>query len=150
MDIEKVHDLIERAEKSSFNRISLEMQDFKLCLERNYGAQPVSEIQQLVSVKGADIQTEKTAADSAEENDDDVITTPISGVFYVAKEPGAEPFVTEGGKVKKGQTVCIIEAMKMMNEISAPKDGVIEHVLLDDAQPVTVNDVLFRYAKDNA
>lgn len=153
MDIEKVYDLIERAEKSSFDKISIEMEDFKLCLERNCGTQIVREIQQSVMPpsQSTDAQTEQqaTAAQPAEETGGDVITAPISGVFYVAKEPGAEPFAKVGDKVKKGQTVCIIEAMKMMNEIIAPKDGVIAHVLFEDAQPITANDILFRYAKDS-
>jgi acetyl-CoA carboxylase biotin carboxyl carrier protein len=80
---------------------------------------------------------------------DDLLIAPISGVFYVAKEPGAVPFVKEGQHVRKGETVCIIEAMKMMNEICAPKSGVIERILVADSDAITVGDTLFVYAKEN-
>lgn len=151
MDIDKIYDLIEKAEKSSFDKIEIQIQDLKLCLERNcaHAGQVIREIQAAPKT-----QIIQESADTPEEetpsiNSDDVITAPISGVFYVAKEPGAEPFVKEGRRVEKGETVCIIEAMKMMNEISAPKSGIIKRVLLSDAQPVSVNDALFIYAKED-
>jgi acetyl-CoA carboxylase biotin carboxyl carrier protein len=81
-------------------------------------------------------------------DDQDIVFAPISGVFYVAKEPGATPFVSEGQHVNKGDTLCIIEAMKMMNEICAPKSGVIENVLKEDGQAIKAKDPLFRYAKE--
>ena len=79
---------------------------------------------------------------------DDFILAPISGVFYSAKAPGEPPFVKEGDVVKKGQTVCIIEAMKTMNEIVAPKMGTIESVLLSDEESVSADQPLFKYAEE--
>jgi len=72
------------------------------------------------------------------------IKSPMVGTFYKAPEPGAEPYAKVGTRVSSGQTVCIIEAMKIMNEIEAEVTGVIREVCVDDAQPVEYGQVLFR------
>jgi acetyl-CoA carboxylase biotin carboxyl carrier protein len=72
------------------------------------------------------------------------IKSPMVGTFYAAPEPGAEPYVKVGSRVAPGQTVCIIEAMKIMNEIEAEFGGVIREANVDDAQPVEFGQVLFR------
>ena len=72
------------------------------------------------------------------------IKSPMVGTFYKAPEPGAEPYVKVGSRVTAGQTVCIIEAMKIMNEIEAEVTGVVREVLVDDTQPVEFGTVLFR------
>ena len=72
------------------------------------------------------------------------IKSPMVGTFYKAPEPGADPYVKVGSRVTIGQTVCIIEAMKIMNEIEAEISGVVREVLVDDAQPVEFGQVLYR------
>jgi len=72
------------------------------------------------------------------------IKSPMVGTFYKSPEPGAEPYVKVGTRVTTGQTVCIIEAMKIMNEIEAEIAGVVREVMVDDAQPVEFGQVLFR------
>ena len=72
------------------------------------------------------------------------IKSPMVGTFYRAPEPGAEPYVKVGTRVTQGQTVCIIEAMKIMNEIEAEVTGVVREVLVEDMQPVEFGTVLFR------
>jgi acetyl-CoA carboxylase biotin carboxyl carrier protein len=72
------------------------------------------------------------------------IKSPMVGTFYKAPESGAEPYVKVGGRVTPGQTVCIIEAMKIMNEIEAEISGVVREVCVDDTQPVEFGQVLFR------
>lgn len=72
------------------------------------------------------------------------IDAPLVGTFYAASAPDAAPFVQSGDQVKKGQTVCILEAMKMINEIPAPCDCVIEEVLVQDQALVGYGDPLFR------
>ena len=66
------------------------------------------------------------------------------GTFYKAPEPGAEPYIKVGNRVTAGQTVCIIEAMKIMNEIEAEITGVVREINLEDSQPVEFGQVLFR------
>ena len=72
------------------------------------------------------------------------VQSPMVGTFYKSPEPGADPYVKVGMRVTAGQTVCIIEAMKIMNEIEAELAGVVREVLVDDAQPVEFGQVLFR------
>jgi acetyl-CoA carboxylase biotin carboxyl carrier protein len=72
------------------------------------------------------------------------IKSPMVGTWYKAPEPGAAPYVKVGSRVTSGQTVCIIEAMKIMNEIEAEITGVIREVCVEDAQPVEFGQVLFR------
>jgi acetyl-CoA carboxylase biotin carboxyl carrier protein len=72
------------------------------------------------------------------------IKSPMVGTYYKSPEPGADPYVKVGSRVAPGQTVCIIEAMKIMNEIEAEFGGLIREVLADDAQPVEFGQVLFR------
>ncbi len=71
------------------------------------------------------------------------IKSPMVGTFYTSPEPGAAPFVDAGARVTKGQTVCIIEAMKLMNEIESEIDGVIVKRMVENAQPVEFGQVLF-------
>ena len=72
------------------------------------------------------------------------IKSPMVGTFYKAPEPGAEPYVKVGSRVAAGQTVCIIEAMKIMNEIEAEISGVVREISVEDTQPVEFGTVLFR------
>jgi acetyl-CoA carboxylase biotin carboxyl carrier protein len=72
------------------------------------------------------------------------IKSPMVGTFYRSPEPGAEPYVKVGTRITGGQTVCIIEAMKIMNEIEAEITGVVREVSVDDTQPVEFGQVLFR------
>ena len=71
------------------------------------------------------------------------IKSPMVGTYYAASAPGAAPYVTVGASVKKGQTLCIIEAMKLLNEIEAECEGVVKQILVDNAEPVEYGQVLF-------
>jgi Biotin carboxyl carrier protein len=139
MDVEKIFSLIDKAESSSFDRIEIQIQDVRLCLERNRFQAPAAE---------AAMAAGETAAAAQETDTDGILFAPISGVFYAAREPGAEPYVREGQRVHRGEPVCVVEAMKMMNEICAPRSGVIERVYAQNAQPVTEGDALFLFAKE--
>ena len=73
------------------------------------------------------------------------VRSPFVGTYYGASSPGAEDFVQVGKRVKKGQTLCIIEAMKLMNEIEAEREGVIVEILVRNEEPVEYDQVLFRF-----
>lgn len=135
MDIETIFSMIERAEKSSFNKLVIETDEIKLCLERT------------VETAAPAVTKKETTHTESEYSADDFVIAPISGVFYSAKEPGAEPFVKSGSKVNKGDVLCIIEAMKTMNEIMAPRSGVIERVLKEDAEAISAKEALFKYSR---
>ena len=72
------------------------------------------------------------------------ITAPLVGVYYASAEPGARPFVEQGDRVEKGDVLCIIEAMKLMNEITAERSGVVEQVCCGNGQMVEFGQTLFR------
>ena len=81
---------------------------------------------------------------AAPEPDAHVVTSPFVGTFYRSPTPDSDPYVTEGQRVEKGQVLCIVEAMKLMNEIEADKAGVIAGVLVQNGQPVEFGQALFR------
>ena len=88
--------------------------------------------------------TAPAAQPEEEEEDDSLIVSPIVGVFYAAPAPDAPPFVKVGDHLKKGQTVCILEAMKLMNEIPCEFDCEIEAILVSNEQKVEYGQPLFR------
>ena len=85
-----------------------------------------------------------TAEESVPETGTKIVVSPLVGTFYAAPSEDAEPFVKVGDIVKKGQTLAIVEAMKLMNEIESDYDGVIEEILVENGQPVEFNQPLFR------
>ncbi len=84
-----------------------------------------------------------TASDVKEEQSLQQIVSPMVGTFYLASGPGADAFVKTGQQVEVGQTVCVIEAMKLMNEIESDKQGIVRKVLVEDSQPVEFGQPLF-------
>lgn len=78
----------------------------------------------------------------SEDNNMIEVTSPMVGTFYAAPSPDAPPYVQVGDRVEAGQTLCIVEAMKLMNEIKAETDGVIADILVDNAQPVEYGQVM--------
>ena len=84
------------------------------------------------------------AATAAAEPDHHLVTSPFVGTFYRSPGPDADPYVSEGQRVEKGQVLCIVEAMKLMNEIEADKSGVIAEILVQNAQPVEYGQALFK------
>ena len=89
------------------------------------------------------VSQNKAVLKSSDDSDGIRIKSPIIGTAYLAAEPGARKFVEVGDKVKKGQTLCIIEAMKIMNEIESEYDGVITEIKTGNGNPVEYNQVLF-------
>ena len=139
MDLDAIIRLMERAEQSAFTQIEVQQGDLRILLERGavVCAEPSAELPQ--PQQSAAIQPEGK----------DAVRSPISGVFYLAKEPGAEPFVQVGSKVKKGDTLCIIEAMKTMNDIRAPRSGIITAILAADGATLAAGDALFLLSEGN-
>jgi len=95
------------------------------------------------SLKGVDIKTEDSnVKEEIDLSDKIVVKSPIVGTAYLASEPGAKPFVSVGKKIKKGDTVMIIEAMKTMNHVPSSLDGVVKKICVEDGQPVEYDQVL--------
>lgn len=99
------------------------------------------------SVSGAPVSVAQPAAaavETVETGDSLSVNSPMVGLFYAAPAENAEPYVALGDRVKKGQTLCIVEAMKLMNEITAESDGVIEKICVANGQMVEYGTELFR------
>jgi len=92
--------------------------------------------------------TEDTAAEADRDSGLVPIASPMVGTFYLASSPGAEPYVRQGDHVSRGQVVCIIEAMKLMNEIESEIGGTVVRVLVENAQPVEFGQKLFLIQPD--
>lgn len=138
MDIQEIYALMERFDASALSRMKLETGEVKLTLEK-VSLIPGQSMENHALVSGSQGQAEKNR-----ETQDNLIEVkaPFVGTFYQAPSPEENPFVTPGQSVKKGEVIGIIEAMKMMNEIVAPQDGVIAAILVEDGSLVEYNQVL--------
>ena len=137
MDLKKIEKLVEIVEKSSMLEFSIQEGDLKIRMSRRGSADTPGE-------RVMPVRTEPPAEETVEEN---YIISPIVGTFYSAPSPDAKPFVKVGDVVKAGQTVCILEAMKLMNEIESDYDCEIEAVLVSNEQKVEYGQPLFKVKK---
>ena len=135
---QEIKELISCFEGSSLQSMKLATQEFTIEMSRGAGAAPaVPQAPAAVAVPAA------ASAPAREEGD--AVKAPLVGTFYAAPAPDQAPFVAVGDRVKKGQTVCLIEAMKMMSEVPAPCDCVIEEILKADGELVAFGEALLRY-----
>lgn len=133
MTNQEIYDLMARFDGSGLQRLKLSWGDFKIELEK---AAPV--------VTAVPVPTAPAAAPGKAE-EAPVISAPLVGTFYAAPAPEQPPFVQAGDRVEKGQTVCLIEAMKTMIEVPAPCDCVIEEVLKASGELAAFGEALMRY-----
>ena len=145
-DIDALKELIQLLESSSVSSLKIKKGDVTYEVSR-LGMPPVGFAAPLPAPAASTPSTPSTpsaaGAASAASNLID-IKSPMVGTFYRAPEPGADPYVKAGSRVAPGQTLCIIEAMKIMNEIESEVSGRVREVLIEDAQPVEFGQVLFR------
>ena len=134
----EIYDLIARFDHSSLQTLRLSKQDFSIELSRSSAQSPAPS-----APPAAQSPVPAPAAPAQEEYD--AVTSPLVGAFYLAPAPDQPPYVQVGDRVKKGQTLCLIEAMKMMSEIPAPCDCIIQAVLKEDGELVAFGDALVRY-----
>ena len=137
MTNQEIFDLMDRFQRSSLRAMKLSCQDFSIELEQGAAAAPAAAAPAAVPAP--------PAAAPAPQAEGPVISAPLVGTYYAAPAPGQPPFVAAGDRVKKGQTVCLIEAMKMMSEVPAPCDCVIEEVLKANGELAAFGEALFRY-----
>ena len=137
MKLTDIQKIIKDFEGSNLTELSIEFEEAKIKLSKN-GA--VSYVPQTVSQILAPIEKELPIATEKSKN---TISSPLVGTYYSASSPTSKPFVETGKQVKKGDVLCLIEAMKIMNEITASKDGVITKVHALNGQVVGMEDPLF-------
>ena len=143
MELSEILTLLERFDASTATSLKLELGDLRLKLEKGNAAPAAAGTAAAVQA-AAPVQAPAAAPAPAEPEGVEV-KAPLVGTFYAAPAPGAEPFVKVGDAVKRGQTVCLLEAMKMMSEVKAPCDCVIEAILPQDGALVSYGDALVRY-----
>lgn len=151
MNVKEIKTLVGIMEGSSLTALEIQIPELKVRLERT-PANTVELVRQpsvaasVVAVPAAPAQpaAETQAALKQETASYREIKAPMVGVFYAASAPEAEPYVAVGSQVKKGQVVCIIEAMKLMNEIAAEEDGRIVEVCVKNGQIVEYGQTLFK------
>ncbi len=146
MDIRKVKKLIELLEESGIAEIEIHEGEESVRISRNAVAAAVAPAPVAAApIAAAPVAAAPVAeaAPAEEVIEGHVLTSPMVGSFYRAPSPGAASFVDIGSKVNVGDTLCIIEAMKLLNQIEADKAGTIKAILVENGQPVEYNQPLF-------
>ncbi len=150
MDISEIRKLIRLVQQSDVTEIEVTEGESTVRISRQgavatVAAAPVA-VQQAAAPAPATAPAPAAtpAAPQADDtNDEHVVTSPMVGTFYAAASPDDDPFVTVGSQVKKGDVLCIIEAMKLMNEIEAEYDGIVEKILVKNAEPLEYGQPIF-------
>ena len=152
MDLRKIKKLMELLEESGIAEIEVKEGEESIKLSRNISSTTNMQVPQIIQQP---IQTNQTpanqqasdavanAVDNLKKEKRNTVNSPMVGTFYASASPESKPFVTIGQSVKKGDTLCILEAMKMMNQVQAESDGKIVEILVDNAEPVEFDQPLF-------
>ena len=153
MDIRKVKKLIEMLEESQLNEIEIKEGEESVKLvkaisvpvqEQIVTSNVVAPAPQPEAVKdNLSVESDISESAKAETISGKTIDSPMVGTFYAAPNPGAKDFVSVGDKISEGDVLCIIEAMKMMNEVKADSSGTIKQILIENAEPVEFGQPLF-------
>tara|TARA_B100000427_G_scaffold19990_2_gene15248 strand:+ start:1148 stop:1591 length:444 start_codon:yes stop_codon:yes gene_type:complete len=144
MDIRKVKKLIEMLEASDLEELEItEGEESVKLVKRSAQINSSSEVQQQITTPKIDGNKEQIISEVPEEVLGEQITSPMVGTFYTSSSPGAEAFVKIGDQVNEGDVVCIVEAMKMMNEIKSDFSGTVSKILVENSDPVEFGQPLF-------
>jgi acetyl-CoA carboxylase biotin carboxyl carrier protein len=149
MDIRKVKKLIELLEESGISELEISEGEESVRISRHPrgGMQVTNQAAPLMQAAPVAPAAPAIAATSAGEraprNDEHTVTSPMVGTYYSSASPGAKPFVEIGSEIKVGQILCIIEAMKMMNQIESDKEGRVTAMLAKNGEPVEFGQPLF-------
>ena len=158
LDHDDLNRLIDKISKSDFQEFSLEGEDFKLEIKRNLAVTPqVSQVNALPqeNIDQSLVQANNEALSALQlqtpppmpppgRSDLTEITSPMVGTFYRASAPGEDSFVEIGSSISAGQTICILEAMKLMNEIESEYNAEVVEILVENGTPVEFGQVLMR------
>lgn len=142
MDVRKIKTLIELLNSSDIAEIEIKEGEESVRISRYSSAAPAA-VAAPVAAAPVTIAATTEAAPAAQAPKGDTIDSPMVGTFYKAASPTAKPFVEVGQTVSVGDTLCIVEAMKMLNQIESEKSGKIVEILVDNEQPVEFGQPLF-------
>lgn len=140
MEHDEIKRLIELLQDTDITELQIEREGSKLKIKRE---KFLTSFEAVPSVTQPSTTQPEEAAKVPAEDHHATITSPIVGIFHRAPSPEAPPFVEVGSYVRKGQVLCIVEAMKLMNEIESDTDGTVARILIENGQPVEYGEVLF-------
>ena len=143
---DKVKEIIDILENSNVNEIEVTFWGRKVRVVKNASGIVANHTQPEVlhsNVVDSSNKDESVSKHEEDSTDGEKVLSPMPGVFYSAQSPDKHPFVNEGDRVVKGQVLCIIESMKIMNEIECEQDGIIKKILVKNSDPVEFNQPLF-------
>ncbi|PCI70213.1 MAG: acetyl-CoA carboxylase, biotin carboxyl carrier protein [Piscirickettsiaceae bacterium] len=143
MDIRKVKKLIELIQESDIAEIEIHEGEESVRINRYSSTQPVTVAQTPIAAAIPATTQAAAVSEQAPEPVGDVIKSPMVGTYYASPAPDAGPFIKAGQSVQKGDTLCIIEAMKILNQIEAENSGVIQSILVENGQAVEFDQPLF-------
>ena len=143
MDIRKVKKIIELIEQSDISEIEIKEGEESVRIIRGYGRQPIVSYAPPPAPANFDHAVQQQTDTAAPVKTDNLVTSPMVGTFYRASSPTAKPFVEVGQEIMVGDVICIVEAMKMMNQIEADKAGIITAIHVENGEPVEFDQPLF-------
>lgn len=150
MDFEQIKELINMVNNSELRELQLSLNGTSISMSKNDGAlKPVKIVEKDPEKNDIEehdnrfIREEKQEIHNVEAKSGNIIKSPIVGTFYASAKPSSPALKSKGDKVKKGEVVCIIEAMKIMNEITSDYDGTIEEIFVENEQVVEFGQPLF-------
>ena len=148
MDLRKLKTLIDLVSESGVAELEITEGEDRVRIVNRNGAAPVQVHQPVTVAQPMPVpvpapEVAPAPAPTAPQQTGTPLTSPMVGTFYRAPSPGADPFVKVGDTVKKGQVVCIIEALKLLNEVEADMDGTVKEVCVENGQPVEFGQSLF-------
>ena len=150
MDLKLIKNIINLISESDVDEVSIEEGDFKIKVKKTgtveqvtYHTPMAAPLAPQTAAPLAAPQPNQAAIPAAPAATGETVKSPIVGTFYKSPSPDSDPFVKVGDQISKGQTLCIIEAMKIMNEIEAEFSGVLKEMLVDDGTPVEYDQPLF-------
>lgn len=143
MEYEKIKQLMDDMGNSKLSSIDIDFPDgTKISMKKNENAEAAIKT---VVVENKEVKTEESELTKlSDENTGNIVKSPMVGTFYIKPNPSAEPYVEVGKRVKKGDVLCIVEAMKLMNEIESEFDGEVAEILVKDGEAVEYAKPLFR------
>ncbi|WP_058485889.1 acetyl-CoA carboxylase biotin carboxyl carrier protein [Defluviitalea phaphyphila] len=148
MDYKAIEQLIKAMNETNLTHLEIEEDNLKIKMKKEKEVVSVANIEPKIAYKeeGKEVSSidEIDNTSAFEEKEGTIIYSPIVGTFYSAPAPDAPPFVSIGDRVKKGDTLCIIEAMKLMNEIESEVDGEVVEIFVKNEEMVEYNQPLFR------
>ncbi|MHC5252453.1 acetyl-CoA carboxylase biotin carboxyl carrier protein [Listeria kieliensis] len=159
LSFDEIKQLIQLIDESNLDELKLEVDDTKIHLQKNSGAVtvipqkqspvavPAVEAASQVTETAAAAPVQTSAAESTSEADLEVITSPMVGTFYAAGSPDDAPYVQVGSKVSASTVVCVVEAMKLFNDITADVNGEIAEILVSNGELVEYGQPLFKVRK---